>query len=41
MGIGIEKINLYAGSLVLDIEKLAKDRNRDVDFFKNDLLITI
>ncbi len=39
MGIGIEKINLYAGSLVLDIEKLAKARNRDVDFFKNDLMI--
>jgi hydroxymethylglutaryl-CoA synthase len=39
MGIGIEKINLYAGSLVLDIEKLAIARNRDVDFFKNELLI--
>ncbi len=39
MGIGIEKINLYAGSLVLDIEKLAVARNRDVDFFKNDLMI--
>jgi hydroxymethylglutaryl-CoA synthase len=39
MGIGIEKINLYAGSLVLDIEKLAIARNRDVEFFKNELLI--
>ena len=39
MGIGIEKINLYAGSLVLDIEKLAVARERDVDFFKNELLI--
>jgi hydroxymethylglutaryl-CoA synthase len=39
MGIGIEKINVYAGSLVLDIEKLAVARNRDVNFFKNELLI--
>ena len=39
MGIGIEKINVYAGSLVLDIEKLAVARNRDVNYFKNDLLI--
>ncbi len=39
MGIGIEKINLYAGSLVLDIEKLAAARERDVNYFKNELLI--
>ncbi|MCP4602853.1 MAG: hydroxymethylglutaryl-CoA synthase family protein [Proteobacteria bacterium] len=39
MGIGIEKINLYAGSLVLDIEDLARDRNRDIDYFKNELMI--
>jgi 3-hydroxy-3-methylglutaryl CoA synthase len=34
MGIGIEKINVYGGSLVLDIEKLAIARGRDVKFFK-------
>ncbi len=39
MGIGIEKMNLYAGSLVLDIEKLAVARNRDVKFFKEELMI--
>jgi len=39
MGIGIEKMNLYAGSLVLDIEKLAVARGRDVGYFKNDLMI--
>lgn len=39
MNIGIERMNLYAGSLVLDIEKLAINRGRDVDFFKNDLMI--
>lgn len=39
MGIGIEKMNLYAGSLVLDIEKLAIARNRDVKYFKDELLI--
>jgi len=39
MGIGIEKINLYAGSLVLDIEKLAVARNRDVKYFKEELLL--
>lgn len=39
MRIGIEKINLYAGSLVLDIEKLAVARGRDVNYFKNELLI--
>jgi hydroxymethylglutaryl-CoA synthase len=39
MGIGIEKINVYAGSLVLDIEKLAIARNRDVNFFKEELML--
>jgi len=39
MGIGIEKINVYAGSLVLDIEKLAIARGRDVNFFKNELML--
>jgi len=39
MGIGIEKINVYAGSLVLDIEKLAVARNRDVKFFKEELML--
>jgi hydroxymethylglutaryl-CoA synthase len=39
MKIGIEKINLYAGSLVLDIEKLAIQRKRDVEHFKNELMI--
>lgn len=39
MGIGIEKINLYAGSLVLDIEDLAKARGRDVKFFKEELML--
>jgi hydroxymethylglutaryl-CoA synthase len=39
MAIGIEKINLYAGSLVLDIERLAHARNRDVNYFKNELMI--
>ena len=39
MGIGIEKINIYAGSLVLDIEKLAIARNRDVKFFKEELML--
>ncbi|MBD3240430.1 MAG: 3-hydroxy-3-methylglutaryl-ACP synthase [Chitinivibrionales bacterium] len=39
MAIGIEKINLYGGSLVLDIEKLAVARQRDVSYFKNELLI--
>ncbi len=39
MKIGIEKINFYAGSLVLDIEKLAKARQRDINYFKNELLI--
>lgn len=39
MKIGIEKINVYAGSLVLDIEKLAIARNRDVKFFKEELML--
>lgn len=39
MGIGIEKINIYASSLVLDIEKLAIARNRDVKFFKEELML--
>ena len=39
MGIGIEKINIYAGSLVLDIEKLAIARDRDVKFFKEELML--
>ncbi len=39
MKVGIEKINVYGGSLVLDIEKLAIARGRDVDFFKNELMI--
>jgi hydroxymethylglutaryl-CoA synthase len=39
MAIGIEKMNLYAGSLVLDIEKLAIARNRDPEYFKNELII--
>lgn len=39
MGIGIEKINIYAGSLVLDIEKLAIARERDVKFFKEELML--
>jgi len=39
MKIGIEKINLYAGSLVLDIEDLANARNRDVKYFKEELMI--
>ena len=39
MGIGIEKINIYAGSLVLDIEKLALARGRDVKFFKEELML--
>lgn len=39
MGIGIEKINFYAGSLVLDIEKLARARGRDPAFFKDELMI--
>ena len=39
MGIGIEKLNIYAGSLVLDIEKLAIARDRDVKFFKEELML--
>ena len=39
MAIGIEKINMYCGSLALDIGKLAKARGRDGDYFKNDLMI--
>jgi len=39
MAIGIEKINVYAGSLVLDIEKLAVARGRDVKFFKEELML--
>lgn len=39
MGIGIEKINVYGGSLVLDIEKLALARGRDVKFFKEELML--
>lgn len=39
MGIGIEKINVYGGSLVLDIEKLAIARGRDVKFFKEELML--
>lgn len=39
MGIGIEKINMYAGSLVLDIEKLAVARGRDVKYFKEELML--
>ncbi len=39
MKIGIEKINLYAGNLFLNIEKLAKARNRDLNYLKNDLMI--
>jgi 3-hydroxy-3-methylglutaryl CoA synthase len=39
MGIGIERINVYAGSLVLDIEKLAIARDRDVKFFKEELML--
>lgn len=37
--VGIEKMNLYAGTLVLDIEKLARARGRDADFFTRDLMI--
>ncbi len=39
MKVGIEKINVYAGSLVLDIAKLAIARGRDVDYFKNELML--
>ena len=39
MKIGIEKINVYGGSLVLDIEKLAIARGRDVKFFKEELML--
>ena len=39
MRIGIEKMNIYAGSLVLDIEKLAAARKRDIDYFKNELML--
>lgn len=39
MSIGIEKINLYAGNLVLNIEQLTKARNRDLNYLKNDLMI--
>jgi hydroxymethylglutaryl-CoA synthase len=39
MDIGIEKINFYTGSLLIDIERLAKSRNRDAKFFKEDLMI--
>ncbi len=39
MKIGIEKINVYAGSLVLDIEKLAIARGRDVTYFKEELML--
>ncbi len=39
MGIGIEKINMYGGSLALDIVKLAEARGRDGNYFKNDLMI--
>lgn len=39
MKVGIEKINIYAGSLKLDIEKLAIKRERDVNYFKEELMI--
>src|SRR5512139_3417002 len=39
MSVGIEKMNLYAGTLVLDIEELARARGRDADFFTRDLMI--
>lgn len=39
MKVGIEKINFYGGSLVLDIEELADARGRDVKYFKEELII--
>lgn len=39
MSYGIEKINLYTGSLVLDLADLAACRGKNADFFKNDLLL--
>ncbi|MFC1607183.1 hydroxymethylglutaryl-CoA synthase family protein [Candidatus Latescibacterota bacterium] len=37
MAVGIEKINLYAGSLFLDVEDLAKARNKDSNYIKESL----
>ena len=34
MPVGIEKLNIYAGSLVLDVEDLAKARNKDATYIK-------
>jgi hydroxymethylglutaryl-CoA synthase len=39
MRCGIEKMNVYTGSLVLDLADLALSREKDVHYFKNDLLL--
>ena len=39
MRIGIEKMNMYAGSLVLDVEDLAIARKKDPKHIKENLMI--
>lgn len=39
MTIGIEKMNLYTGSLFLDLERLAIARGKDAGYYKKELLL--
>jgi len=39
MNVGIEKINFYTGSLVLDVKKIAEARGKDAVFLERDLMI--